>query len=58
MNLEGPIGDEHQVGKGGKTPATARSGIDAPGEAPRRIAGVATPPPKTSGQDGVICNII
>ena len=56
MNLEGPFGDEHQIGKGGETPATPRSGIDAPGEAPRRIARVATPPPKTSGQDAVICN--
>ena len=58
MNLEGPFGDEHQIGKGGETPATPRSGIDAPGEAPRRIARVATPPPKTSGQDAVICKIL
>ena len=58
MNLEGPFGDEHQIGKGGETPATPRPGIDAPGEAPRRIARVATPPPKTSGQDAVICNNI
>ena len=56
MNLEGPFGDEHQIGKGGETPATPRHGIDASGEAPRRIARVATPPPKTSGQDAAICN--